>query len=39
VTEDDVEKLYQAGINTMRIPLGFWVSSPTSLQSMLSSAS
>jgi len=25
VTEDDVEKLYQAGINTIRVPLGFWM--------------
>ncbi|OAV97192.1 hypothetical protein PTTG_05391 [Puccinia triticina 1-1 BBBD Race 1] len=25
VTEDDIEKLYQAGINTLRIPLGFWL--------------
>ncbi|KAI7935511.1 hypothetical protein MJO28_016382 [Puccinia striiformis f. sp. tritici] len=25
VTEADVEKLYQAGINTFRIPIGYWI--------------
>ncbi|CAH7689154.1 glycoside hydrolase superfamily [Phakopsora pachyrhizi] len=25
VTEDDIEKVYRAGINTLRIPTGFWM--------------
>ncbi|MBW0497017.1 hypothetical protein O181_036732 [Austropuccinia psidii MF-1] len=29
ITEADVERVFQAGINTFRVPLGFWVFIPT----------
>ncbi|KZT57888.1 glycoside hydrolase family 5 protein [Calocera cornea HHB12733] len=29
VTEDDIERVYQAGVNTLRVPTGYWAWIPT----------